>query len=423
MGEVSDTNRREAMEDSSTVMGARQREERNGVALCLSGGGFRAALYHLGALRRLNELGILSATDTISAVSGGSILAAHLVERIHDWPAKGDIVPDWDERVAEPFRAITSQNFRSGPVLRRFLPWNWGRPESGIQALARRYQSDITPARLSDLPDRPRYIFCATDMVYGRFWVFEKRGAGRYDTELTPQPKWPVARAVAASSCFPPIFAPMSVRMGPGPDGRQAGTARPPKKMADRGHLTDGGTYDNTGVEAVWEDHATILVSDGGGTFDTRWRNSWLWRLRRYPAIANARVRVVQKRWLFASFRADMFDGTIWGIDEPKWDQQVPDLAASYPRDLIETFIAQIRTDLDAFTEGEQKILENHGYLTAEAAIRARTPALPQRDAPVSVPYPEWMDPERVRDALANSDKRRLLGRPYAERPLDFLVE
>jgi NTE family protein len=33
---------------------------RQGLALCLSGGGFRAVLFHLGALRRLNELGILS---------------------------------------------------------------------------------------------------------------------------------------------------------------------------------------------------------------------------------------------------------------------------------------------------------------------------------------------------------------------------
>ena len=420
---MTDTKRREAMEDSSSVLRTGQRDERSGLALCLSGGGFRAALFHLGSLRRLNELGILADVDTVSAVSGGSILAAHLVERIPDWPDKGEIVADWDERVADPFRAITSRNFRTGPVLRRFLPWNWTHPESGIRALARRYQNEITSARLGDLPDRPRYIFCATDMVYGRFWVFEKHGAGRYDTDLRPRPKWPVARAVAASSCFPPIFAPMAVGMEPGPDGRQAGTARPPKRHVNKGHLTDGGTYDNTGVEAVWEDHATILVSDGGGTFDTRWRNSWLWRLRRYPAIANARVRVVQKRWLFASFRADLFDGAIWGIDEPKWDQQDIDLPDMYPRDLVETIIAQIRTDLDAFSEAEQKVLENHGYLMAEAGIRALTPALPKREAPASVPHPEWMDPERVRNALGDSDKRRLLGRPYAERPFDFLVE
>ena len=34
-------------------------EEDRGWALCLSGGGFRATLFHLGSLLRLNELGVL----------------------------------------------------------------------------------------------------------------------------------------------------------------------------------------------------------------------------------------------------------------------------------------------------------------------------------------------------------------------------
>lgn len=121
---MSDSKRREAMEDSSTVLRIGNRDGRSGTALCLSGGGFRAALFHLGALRRLNELGILGSVETISAVSGGSILAAHLVERIPEWPDPGKALPDWDARVAEPFRAITGQNLRTGPVLRRLLPWN-----------------------------------------------------------------------------------------------------------------------------------------------------------------------------------------------------------------------------------------------------------------------------------------------------------
>jgi len=61
------------------------RPEREGIALCLSGGGFRAALFHLGALGRLNELGILSLVDKISSVSGGSIIAAHLAARVYPW--------------------------------------------------------------------------------------------------------------------------------------------------------------------------------------------------------------------------------------------------------------------------------------------------------------------------------------------------
>src|SRR5512143_1143497 len=61
---------------------------RHGIGLCLSGGGFRATLFHLGALRRLNELCILSFPDfrTVTSVSAGSIPAAALataITRVH----------------------------------------------------------------------------------------------------------------------------------------------------------------------------------------------------------------------------------------------------------------------------------------------------------------------------------------------------
>ena len=47
------------------------------VGLALSGGGFRAALFHIGVLARLAELDMLRHVEVISSVSGGSILAAY----------------------------------------------------------------------------------------------------------------------------------------------------------------------------------------------------------------------------------------------------------------------------------------------------------------------------------------------------------
>jgi len=48
------------------------------VGLCLSGGGYRAAVFHLGSLIRLNEAGLLRRLRTVSSVSGGSIIAGLL---------------------------------------------------------------------------------------------------------------------------------------------------------------------------------------------------------------------------------------------------------------------------------------------------------------------------------------------------------
>jgi NTE family protein len=71
-----------------------------------------------------------------------------------------------------------------------------------------------------------------------------------------------------------------------------------------------------------------------------------------------------------------------------------------------------VRTDLDAFSEAEAAVLENHGYLLAAAAIAKHQPDLVREPAaPVSAPHPDWLDEDRVRAALRNSHRRRILGR------------
>jgi len=52
------------------------------LGLALSGGGFRASLYHLGLLRFLRDAGILSQVTHITSVSGGSVTAAHLAFKL-----------------------------------------------------------------------------------------------------------------------------------------------------------------------------------------------------------------------------------------------------------------------------------------------------------------------------------------------------
>src|SRR3954454_8200632 len=66
-------------------------------ALLLSGQGYRAGLFHLGALTRLNELGLLAQVSTVGAVSGGSILAALLATQV-PWPLQGAF-REWREQV------------------------------------------------------------------------------------------------------------------------------------------------------------------------------------------------------------------------------------------------------------------------------------------------------------------------------------
>ncbi|MDQ2630790.1 MAG: hypothetical protein M3Y75_07425 [Actinomycetota bacterium] len=84
-----------------------------------------------------------------------------------------------------------------------------------------------------------------------------------------------------------------------------------------------------------------------------------------------------------------------------------------YPPPLVAETIAAVRTDLDAFGEAEQAVLENHGYLLADAALRQK--GLVNfggiTGLPPEPPHPRWMSERRVREALAASSKRKAVGR------------
>jgi NTE family protein len=125
-----------AKPDTTTAERYRPERERAGNALCLSGGGFRATLFHLGALRRLNETGVLAKLDTITSVSGGSIMAAALATRAA-WPVAAAIPSDvWERDIAAPTRAFAGRNLRTPAMLRRLLrPLDSSAAARGLQAL------------------------------------------------------------------------------------------------------------------------------------------------------------------------------------------------------------------------------------------------------------------------------------------------
>ena len=395
------------------------RGARSGIGLCLSGGGFRATLFHLGALRRLNELGILRRDDfrTVASVSGGSIAAAGLTAALARLPP--GTVPiaagDWDREVVGPLRSLTRRDARTRPFLKRLLPWNLWRTETTVEALARGYEERLTAMRLVDMPARPEFQFLATDMAYGVSWAFTREWMGDYQVGYMPTPpEFTVARAVAASACFPPLFGPMRLRLDPAAlkGGSAPRDAKREECLSDF-RLTDGGDYDNMGLEPVWKSHAVVLVSDAGGLFTNESDRGLLWRVPRYQAIQERQARALRKRWLIAGFADGKVEGTYWGVGGAAvhYDAASP----GYSPELSREVIAEIRTDLDAFSDAEAAVLENHGYLLADAGLRRHVPSLATDAPPASVPHPEWYpalrSEDEIRAALAGSGKRKAWGR------------
>jgi NTE family protein len=385
------------------------------VALCLSGGGFRAALFHLGALRRLNEAGVLGRVDTVSSVSGGSILAAHLANTVDPWPEPGESFPGWEEKVAMPFRDFVSRNLRTPALVRRL--WRWRR-SAAVEALASLYERRLTAQTMGELPERPRFVFCATDMAYGAPWRFAKdwMGDGRIGYAHTP-PDLPVARAVAASSCFPPVFNPLPFpareewfkRAGSAPQDGQWRSL-----VASGLTLSDGGLYDNLGLDVVWHGHATILMSDGGATFDPTPDRGLFKRIARYMEIQGKNGWDARIQRFNDAYHKKALEGAYWLVGQASH--------GGYPPDLVDDVISEVRTDLDAFRDAEIQVLENHGYALAQSKLVRFAPNLLPPLAPEpSPPHPAALDPAFVRRHLSGSHRRAFpfgrFGRgPYSKR-------
>jgi NTE family protein len=397
------------------------REKRYGTALCLSGGGYRAALFHLGATRRLNELGALSRIDTFTSVSGGSIfasiIAAYAARDPEAWSRPGEPVPRYDEEVAQPMRELAQHNLRTRTVLKRLLPWNWTKRNVQIDALAERLADGPTGnVRLRDLPDRPRFVFCSSEMQFRTMWTFdsgERRFGGDVPGYAAFDDRWQIARAAASSSCLPGAFAPMSIT-----DALTGGTyaGDDAERLARGIALSDGGMYDNLGVEPVWRDHQAVLVSDAGPSFKPDPGIGKLWSQLRFAIILLEQATDVRKRWLISNFIAKQLDGTYWSVagsvdsypERPKVDV--------YSERFVRDSIAPIRIDLDVFSEAERAVLENHGYLIADAAVRSHAAHLASAWPEPRVPFPDWMDEERAADALRESGKTKLFSRGWFER-------
>src|SRR3954470_17475209 len=83
-------------------------------ALCLSGGGYRAMLFHVGAICRLNELGYLPRLARISSVSGGSITAGVLGMNWGALTFEDGRATNLDRLLVEPIRRLASRTIDVG---------------------------------------------------------------------------------------------------------------------------------------------------------------------------------------------------------------------------------------------------------------------------------------------------------------------
>ncbi len=343
------------------------------LGLALSGGGFRAMLFHVGAIVRLNELGLLRSVDEISGVSGGAIVAGRLGV---SWPRLtfrlGRATNLWEEVVA-PLLTFSSRRIDVRAVTRALVPG-----ASAAREVERAYRDHVVgDAVLGDLVDRPRISFLAVDLATGAPWSFDREGATSPPIGRLSDPAIPLARAMAASSAYPPFLAPLVLHVDP--------RRLPADRSETRVVLADGGLHDNLGLVGMWDRCATVLSSDAGGALALRPRPSsfWLRQLVRSIELHADRSRALQRHAALADLRQGRKTGTLWRIDTQL--SRYPVEAAFHVDPSWPPYLAGMRTRLDRFSITEQCLLVNWGYIVADVAMRAHVLDAPR---PSRLPFP-----------------------------------
>jgi NTE family protein len=354
----------------------------DGVALCLSGGGYRAMLFHLGTFLRLNEAGWLKRLDRISSVSGGSIAAAALAVA---W-AELDFGADG---VARSFDPVTKRIRRIGGIsidVKSALSALAIPGESAADRAARHYTQLLGDSTLQDLPATPDFILCSTNLGSGVLWRFCRAYMGDYRVGRIASPRTPLAHAVAASAAFPPVLSPLRLKLPS--EGWIADPTNDLDTPAMRREavLADGGVYDNLGLQPVWNDCRTVLISDGGGSMgpSARVHGDWLRQTVRVLDVIDNQVRALRKQESVQAFIAGERKGAYWGIRTDIAKYRLTDaLPCPSARTLA---LSHLPTRLNAFDDERQERLINWGYAVCDAALRAHVdPALP---APAGFPFP-----------------------------------
>jgi NTE family protein len=204
-------------------------------------------------------------------------------------------------------------------------------------------------------------------------------------------PKLSPSQAVTASSAFPPFLSPFKLKTNTADWSMHNPNSKPELRddtnLREHFELSDGGVYDNMGLESLWNDPGikTVYVSDAGAPLEVEDNvlDNWASLMGRTFSIINEQARAVRKRWLLEKLVRKELAGTFWATKTTIADYGLVDTLI---KDSPATHALQnLRTRLDAFSDQEQKQLINWAYALADAGHRKWVDPLSQRG---KLPFP-----------------------------------
>ena len=358
------------------------------IGLAFSGGGYRATLFHAGAILRLNELGILSKSSRIASVSGGSITTGILAmnwDKI-DWNGKSEGIATHEamtEHFIKPVMDATSLSIDVGVSVLGFVPGI-----SGGNQLARSYDKHIFyHKKLNTITGSRRFLFCAANLQTGGLVRFTKKYVADWQAFISTTNSIKLSEAVAASSGFPPILAPLRLDLSNETVKAPEGARYDSEKLRKNPVLVDGGVYDNIGLEPIWKRCGILFASNAGSNNPAKVSQ---FRMGMMMRVVNTFLDVSvnwRERMLVNMFRNQLADGlkerngAYWTIKTPTKHLAWDGFKAS-PKQL--KLAADMATRLKKFPQDTQRAAVLSGYSYADATIRKFI--LPDAPAPTAAP-------------------------------------
>lgn len=388
--------------------------------LALSGGGYRAALFHLGALRRLNEINWLNRVERITSVSGGSLLLGYILSKsptVFDRKSTKLSNEDWEKNVSAPVRQFVKNDLRTVQTIQNMTVNLFMRRDRRLDNTISRLSKLYGGQKLSDFPytangQWPEIYILATDIVNGQAFRFSnnpKQSAHR-KLQLCDLSFLPLYNVCSISASFPPIFGPVHLKRVL---AKYAPDEFPDKlsEMLSDVMLIDGGLYDNLGINLIATSQKKFvrLFSDAGNPFKPSEKGTKsIFVVARYLQLMSdfigrlnvQRVKMIEKNDY--AFWSSQFAAKIKTHE-----------GLGYSKSIVDDFLRNVRTDLDRFTTSEAKILENHGYAQAELALKKEFGShylalnLPKANWPH--PENEYTEESRIVPILKRASKRKKL--------------
>lgn len=274
-------------------------------ALALSGGGHRAAAFHLGVLKYLARRNMLERIDVISSTSGGSILAAQLFHHLGQynntaaetldsaplaWPSSQVFL---DSALAQAEALIINQSLEQHFIRRMFHPKNWfkvgHRANLMADVIAQYWAVD---AVMHDLPAKPDWVINGTTNVTGSRWFVQHSNTectmGSDDIGTADAANYPISDAVALSAAYPGVIGPYRLNSQEYSWRSDVDSDKNQRLMrSEKGlYLSDGGLYDNLGLEPLFNleqgclayPNADFLIVSDAGSHIKRQRLAPVWR-------------------------------------------------------------------------------------------------------------------------------------------------